>query len=97
MGGLRRYNEDGMNLRRVEARIGEGRGRMVMGLRNVKECRRRPKSVSRKVEENCERLMKVAPGGIPSTNQIVGAKVKECSERYERFEEAEKRLDWVEE
>jgi hypothetical protein len=42
---LRRQNENEVNSRKVEARIGEGRGRWVMGSRNVEEDQRRSKNV----------------------------------------------------
>jgi hypothetical protein len=48
---LRRQNEDAVNSRKVEVRIGKDRGSWMMGSRNVDECWRRSKSVSRKVEK----------------------------------------------
>jgi hypothetical protein len=46
MGRLRKQNEDGMNSRKVEARIG-GRSRKMGD--GIVECRRRSKHVSQKV------------------------------------------------
>jgi hypothetical protein len=38
-GRLRKQNKDGVKSRKAEARIREGRGRWMMGSRNVNECR----------------------------------------------------------
>jgi hypothetical protein len=97
IGRLKKQNEDAMNSRTVEARIGEGRGRWLMRSRNVEKCRQRSKTVSRKITESRKREMKVAPGVIPSKNKIVDAKITEGSERSENFEEAQKKLDWIKE
>jgi hypothetical protein len=45
---LRGQNEDRVNSRKVEARIREGRGRWVIGSRNVEGCQRRPKMYRRR-------------------------------------------------
>jgi hypothetical protein len=49
MGRLKKQNEDRVNLLRVEARIGEGGERWLMGSRNVREDRRVYRRRSRKV------------------------------------------------
>jgi hypothetical protein len=85
MGRLRRQNEDGVNSRKVEARIGEGRGRLVIGLRNVEECQRTSKNISHKVEKSYEKLMNAAEGGIPSNNKIVDAKVTKGPRRSKKL------------
>jgi hypothetical protein len=41
--------------------------------------------------------MKVASGVIPSKNKIMNVKVIEGSGRSEKFEEAQKKLDWIKE
>jgi hypothetical protein len=76
MGRLRKQNEDGVNSLAVEARIGDGRGRLGIG--------------PWKVGESCKRSTKVEPGGIQSKNKTVDAKVTECSERSEKLEEAKR-------
>jgi hypothetical protein len=81
-GRLIKQNEDGVNSRKIQATIRERSRKMGNG---IAECRRVSKSVSRKVEESCERSMKVAKGGLPSKNKIMDTKVEKGLKRSKRL------------